>query len=656
MATTPRSADAFESVLKRRLTRRRLLVRGSELAAATCVVELARTGAAAASDSGFEPIAPSAADAVIVPEGFRSTVVLRWGDPLFPGVPALDPTAVAAGALLEPGAARAQARQFGFNCDGLGLFPVGPERLVVCVNHEFPSPDLLFPGWGEARRTQTRGRFVERNAEAVPYMQAAVGISIVELRRERAWRFEAGSPFNRRLTAHSRMELAGPARSHPLFRPTGGRPPLIALGTLGNCAAGSTPWGTYLTAEENTDDYFGNTAAAQLPAALGRAYERFGTRSGDSAYRWEYTDPRFDVAANPHESLKFGWIVEIDPFDAGRPIKKRTALGRFKHEGATTVLTGDGRAAAYMGDDEVFEYFYKFVSRDVVDLDDRSRNRDLLDEGVLHVARFFDDGRGEWVPLVWNEHPELGERHGFRSQGDVVIRCREAADRAGATPLDRPEDVAVDPRTGRVYLACTRNTTRGDAGAPGADAVNPRAPNPHGHIIELIEDRDDAGSTTFRWELLILAGDPARSGLRTTPVTAGSQLRSEETYYAGAADPDDLAPFASPDNLGFDSSGNLWIVTDGAQPRGTNDGCFVCPTSGPLRGAVKQFMSGPVGAEICGCELTADDRTLFLTIQHPGAGGSVTAPVSRWPDGGSAVSRPSLIAIDALEADRTLGY
>jgi hypothetical protein len=428
-------------------------------------------------------------------------------------------------------------------------------------------------------------------------------------------------------------------------------------GTFNNCAGGTTPWGTYLTAEENTDDFFGNLEQAALAPELARAYQRFGARRRDSVYRWEAADPRFDVARTPGEPLKFGWIVEIDPRDAAQPIKKRTALGRFKHEGATTTLAHDGRVAAYMGDDEAFEYFYKFVTAERFDPEQPERNRDLLDSGTLYVAKFFADGTGEWLPLVWHEHAALTPEGGFDSQGDVVVRCREAADAVGATPLDRPEDVAVNPLNGRAYLSCTMNPQRTDAATARAhaDASSPRSPNPSGHVIELIEDGDDAAATRFRWEVFVLAGDPNAGLLTALPRTEGLPLPPDATYYAGFADAAELSGFANPDNLGFDRYGNLWIVTDGAQPNGNNNGCFACPTTGEWRGAARQLMSGPIGAEICGCEITPDGRTIFLSVQHPGAGGSAAAPRSHWPDGGAAAPRDGLIAIYPEDAARKLG-
>jgi secreted PhoX family phosphatase len=608
-------------------------------------------------------VAPSNADTVIVPDGYRADVVVRWGDPLFESSVPLDPLAVAKGVLSTPEAAAAQAGQFGYNCDGLGLVARDSDRLLLCVNHEFPMPALMFPGWVEAREARALGAFVRERPAAVACMQAAVGLTVVEIERAARWRYVLGSRYNRRITAHTAMEITGPARAHPLLNPRNDRAPL-AFGTLGNCAAGTTPWRTYLTAEENVDDYFGNGAAATLDAPTELAHRRFGFRQRDSAHRWEYADSRFDSAVNPTELLKFGWIVELDPLDPESRPKKRTALGRFKHESATTVLAADGRAVVYMGDDQQFEYFYKFVSRGRFDPNRPEANRDLLDDGTLYVARLDDDGRGEWLALVHGTTPELTPQRGFASQADVVLRCREAADRLGATPLDRPEDVAVNPRTGRVYLSCTQNLGRdnGIAEVGGrtldtrTDRASPRAPNTSGHILEFIEQGADAAAMSFRWEVFLLAGAPSRDELVTAlPAEHAGSLDANVTYFGGAAAVEELSAFANPDNLGFDPDGNLWIVTDGNQPGNNNDGCFACPTEGAERGRVRQFMSGPVGAEVCGCEFTADGQALFLALQHPGEAGSATSPQSHWPDGGDAAPRPSVIAIEPESRGRKFG-
>ena len=653
-------ADPFRTVLERRLTRRCVLGAGTQLA----VCALAADAAWAAGESaelGFRTLRPNRLDAVTVPDGYRVHTVLRWGDPLFSGAAPLDASRVAGGGLLEPGAARRQERQFGYNCDGLGLFPLDEHRLVVCVNHEYPTAALLFPGWEEARREGRLAEFVRSQPQAVALMQAAVGLSVVEVDR-RSWRPRVDSRYNRRVTAHTEIELAGPACRHPLLGSSAGSTPIVH-GTLNNCAAGTTPWRTYLTAEENINDYFGN-GEAEVPPAVAAARRRLGVRRRESLYRWEFADSRFDASANPTESLKFGWVVEIDPFDPAARPKKRTALGRFKHEGATPVVAPDGRVAVYMGDDQQFEYFYKFVTAERFDPERPAANRNLLDAGTLYVARFFDDGHGEWLPLVFEGHPELTAERGFASQADVLLRCREAADRLGATPLDRPEDVAVNPRTNHIYVACTQGLERGRGVLTvggrevdsGTDAVNPRAPNPSGQILELAETAADPTATTFRWDVFVLAGAPSAEYLLTAlPAGDRTPLGAETTYFAGCQDAAELSAFANPDNLGFDAAGNLWIVTDGAQPQANNNGCFVCATEGKARGRVRQFMCGPVGAEICGCEVTSDGHALLLTIQHPGEGGSALAPISRWPDGGDSAPRPSLVAIQRAGRTGPLG-
>jgi secreted PhoX family phosphatase len=647
-------SPALRVLLAERLTRRRLLAGGAEVAVWSLAVAGLPKAASAGQALAFKPVVASTLDAVVVPDDYIADVLVRWGDPLFPGVGALDPKSVARGALLDHGAAADQARQFGYNCDGLGIVALDDDRALLCVNHEFPSPELLFPGWTEARQKRALGEFVRRHPAVVDYMQMAVGLSVVEIERRGRWRYKVSSPYNRRLTAKTPFELAGPASRHRLLNPRG-EAAAIVLGTFNNCSAGTTPWGTYLTAEENTDDFFGNGAAAALDEATAAAHRRFGLRQRDSAYRWEYADARFDSAKNPLESLKFGWIVELDPKAPGSRPKKRTALGRFKHESATTVLAADGRAVAYMGDDEQFEYLYKFVSRGRFDPERPAANADLLDDGTLFVAKFSADGRGEWLPLVHGAHPELTPERGFASQADIVLRCREAADRLGATPLDRPEDIAVHPRNGNVYVACTQNLARGSGigEANGreidssADAVSPRSPNTAGHIVEIAEQGADAAAASFRWEIFVLAGAPRAGGLLTAlPASAEPRLTADATYFAGVGDAAELSAFANPDNLGFDRDGNLWIVTDGAQPNKNNNGCFVCATEGPERGAVRQFMSGPAGAEISGCEFTADDRTLVLSVQHPGAGGGALAPTSHWPDGADTAPRPSVVAIE----------
>jgi secreted PhoX family phosphatase len=505
----------------------------------------------------------------------------------------------------------------------------------------------------EARDARAAGAFVRRPSVVGTCKPPSAGV--IESARASKWAYVRDSRYNRRIGSTA-MEITGRAR-HALLNPRGERaPPRSAR----SATARRHDAAHLITAEEMS-----TIISATVPQQADHRYRvDVSLRLRDSAYRWEHADPRFDVAANPAELCKFGWIVELDPFDPASRPKKRTALGRFKHEGATTVLAADGRAVVYMGDDQQFEYFYKFVSRGRFDVARPEANRDLLDEGTLYVARLDDDGRGEWLPLVHGEHPELTPERGFASQADVVLRCREAADRLGATPLDRPEDVAVHPSTGHVYLSCTQNLARDQGEAAVAartldtrtDRASPRAPNTAGHIVELIERGADAAATAFRWEIFLLAGTPNRQQLvAALPAEHLGSLAANVTYFGGATDVGELSAFANPDNLGFDNDGNLWIVTDGNQPDDNNDGCFACPTEGPERGHVRQFMSGPLGAEVSGCQFTADGGTLFLTLQHPGEAGSATNPQSHWPDGGEAAPRPSVIAIEPEARGRKFG-
>lgn len=670
----------FQALLEQRLSRRKLIASGAALApltlAAPALLEAssARADPPASARLGaltFEPIQGSTADAIVLPRGYTYDLLARWGDSLCPSTPDLDTSRLAHGVLLEPGAARRQERQFGQNCDAVQYFPLDArgarpasevegrsDRGLLCVNNEYTDDALMFPGHpGFAGAVRGEGReYVRRHPTVVTVSQAAQGVSIVEIERVRGrWRMLKDSRFNRRITARTPIDIAGAARGSALLctpeDPQGGR----VLGTMANCAGGRTPWGTYLSAEENIQDYFGNLAVLQergeVAAQLLDAHRRFRMWSRHSLYGWEVTDARFDLARNPREPFRFGWIVEIDPYDPARRPVKRTALGRFAHEGASPVVAADGRVVVYMGDDDKFEYVYKFVSSRRFDSRDSRANRNLLDEGTLYVARLEASGRGHWLPLVFDPKGPLSPASGFRDQAEVLVKARAAADVLGATPMDRPEDMEVDPVSGRIYFSCTRNELRsaqpqlmeyaGRQVQAGTDAANPRANNRYGHIIELREHGDDHTAREFRWEVFLLAGEPGGGGL----IADLTQVREDSAYYAGQKHASGLSPIGSPDNIGFDAKGHLWIVTDGPQPRGTNDGCWVCPTHGAARGRLLQFMSGPIGAEICGCQFTPDGETLFLSIQHPGEGGSVREPRSHWPDGGEAQPRSSVIAV-----------
>lgn len=613
------TSKTFQDILTRRIARRSFL-RGAVVGGPLLVVGASLWGlrGSEANNQGdqlqFRPISLDVQDRVLVPNGYAAQVLIRWGDPLFPAAPVFD--------LLHQNA-ETQSTQFGYNCDFVGYFALpryrsnNPNRGLLAVNHEYTTPELMFPGYVPGTPTQ----------QQVDIELAAHGVSIVEIRRHggKAWRYEQSSPLNRRITATTEMEITGPAAGYDWLQvsydPTGMR----VHGTLNNCAGGKTPWGTLLTCEENFHQYFANRDSLSDTDLRKAIHDRYGVPGGASERRWEHFYDRFDLVKEPNEPFRFGWVVETDPYDPHFVPKKRTALGRTKHEGATTVVARDGRVVVYTGDDERFEYMYKFVSSGTFNPARREANFHLLDDGTLYVARFNEDGGGTWIPLVGGQGPLASW-----SQAEVLINTRGAVDLVGATRMDRPEDIETNPVNGKVYCVFTNNTRRGVDTNPGPDVANPRSPNPHGHIIELTEAGNDPAATTFAWEIFMLCGDPRNP--------------EDETFFAGC-DPSLVSPISSPDNIVFDRQGNLWIATDG-QPSTfqKNDGFYAVPVGGEKRGCLQQFLSVPVGAETCGPEFTPDNHTLFLAVQHPGEGGTVEAPTSTWPDG-IPPPRPSVITV-----------
>ena len=552
-----------------------------------------------------------------VPEGYDGDILMRWGDPVLPGAPAFDP---------HKQSAAAQKLQFGYNNDYVAYLPMpggDPSRHgLLVVNHEYTNEELMFPGLGG--RQESKGvNFARMTKELVEIEMAAHGGSVLEIRREKSaegdkWRVVAGSKFARRLTAETPIALSGPAAGHDRIKTSADPEGRTVLGMVNNCSGGVTPWGTWLSCEENFNGYFWGKAESQPDAAK---LKRYGAPSNQ--YVWGKYFDRFDIAKEPNEINRFGWIVEIDPFDPAATPKKRTALGRVKHEGSAGILAKDGRYVVYTGDDERFDYVYKFVTEGRFDPQNRAANMDLLDRGALYVARYDADGTGEWLPLIHGKGP-LTAANGFASQADVLIDTRLAGDALGATKMDRPEDVEADPKTGRVYVILTNNTRRTQA---QVDAANPRANNRFGHIIEMTPDDGDHAALRFRWDILVKAGDPkvAATGASFHPATTSDGW------------------FGMPDNLAVDGQGRVWIATDGNSPAktGRGDGLWAIETEGSLRGASKHFFQVPAGAEMCGPFFTPDDETLFLAVQHPGeaddddpkaAPATFEAPATRWPD------------------------
>lgn len=573
---------------------------------------------ATSSTIGFEAIAPDTTDEITVPAGYVAAVLLRWGDPLHTMTIDFDP---------ENQTPEAQREQFGYNCDFNGYMPlpVGsdtPDKGLIVVNHEYTSPELMFPGYEVGNPTQ----------EQVDIEIAAHGLAIVEIERSgMEWTYNRDSDYNRRITGETEMLVTGPAAGHEWLKTSADPTGTKVNGTLNNCAAGKTPWGTVVTAEENFHQYFANLDAMDDDERK-EVHDRYGLPAGISERAWEMYHDRFDLGKEPNEPFRFGWAVEIDPYDPMSTPKKRTTLGRFRHEAQTFVVAPDGRVVCYTGDDERFEYIYKFITDGTFDSANREANMDILDSGTLYVAKFNDDGSGEWMPLVFGEGP-LTENNGFTSQGDVLVKTRLAADALGATKMDRPEDMEPNPVNKKIYVALTNNTKRGvDEGSPGTDKANPRADNKYGHVIEMTEDGDDHAALAFSWEIFLLCGDPADT--------------ETETYFAGYPK-DRVSKISCPDNVTFDKVGNLWISTDGMpKTLEINDGIFAVPVEGEERGYVRQFLSGVKGCEICGPEFNTDDTALFLNVQHPGEGGTYEEPISTWPDG-SGPPRPSLVVVQA---------
>lgn len=544
-----------------------------------------------------------------VAPGYEVQVLLRWGDALVPGLTEFDP-------LLQ--SAKEQALRFGYNNDYVGYIPldaVSPqlERGVMAVNHENVTPELMFKGGPRAH---------DLNKEQVDVCIAACGLSVFEvLRDKKGWMLKLDSKLNRRITPWSRFEFTGPAAGHPRLKSELSADGIATLGTYGNCAGGVTPWGTILSGEENVDDYF---LGDRSKLAEKENYTRFSHRE-NKGYGWGKYYSRWDLEKDPQGMLHAGWVIEIDPLDPNATPKKHTALGRFKHEGCNLYVNKDGRVVAYSGDDGNFEYIYRFISRNKFDPNNRESNKKLLSEGELSVAKFNEQGELYWLALVYGQGL-LTEKNGFHCQADVCFDTRKAADLLEATPMDRPEDVDINPKNGRVYAMLTKNYRRKRT---QRNPMNPRASNSGGHIIEFWPKDGDHAQPTFAWDVFLLAGDPKKGGTLYHPNI------SENGW------------FACPDNCTFDQRGNLWITTDSDRSHGIADGVWACEVDGTNRALTKCFLRAPVGAEVCGPQFTPDSTSFFAAIQHPAHRSNFDSPLTRWPDFNSKLPpRPALIVVN----------
>ncbi|MGA9254315.1 MAG: PhoX family phosphatase [Roseobacter sp.] len=570
-----------------------------------------------------------------IAEGYNADILLRWGDPITADAPEFD---------VNNQTAAAQLKQFGYNNDYVGFTALDDDgtRGLLCVNHEYTNEEVMFPGLGR----QDRAGFEGMTQDIVDIEMAAHGGTVVEIEQggNGKWALVRDSAYNRRITPlNTEMTFSGPAAGHDRMKTNADPTGMKVIGTINNCAGGMTPWGTYLMAEENFHGYFWTDVvdadgkpdvSAQAEA---KQMERYGVPG--RWYAWGQYYDRFNIDKEPNEPNRFGWVVEVNPRNPDAAPIKHTALGRFRHEGAETTVSKDGYLVIYSGDDNRFDYQYKYVSDGKVTDETSVFGSALLSEGTLYVARFDEDGSIAWLPLVHGNGP-LNASNGFTDQADVLIDTRLAADLLGATPMDRPEDAQPGPN-GTAYLMLTNNTRRT---ADQVNAANPRPESSFGHIIEIKEANEDHAAITGTWSILVKCGDP-------TVAAVGAEWNPETSENGW---------FGSPDNCAIDADGRLWISTDQGSnwgKTGKSDGLYALETEGDLRGHSKLFFRCPVGGELCGPYFHDSGETLFLAVQHPGTDGTkdykgferastFEDPATRWPDfDPSMPPRPSVVVV-----------
>ena len=549
----------------------------------------------------FNPVKANSLDTITVPDNFNWQVVAQWGDPLFSDAPEFDH--------LTRGTAESQALAFGDNNDGMDLFQIDGKNVMV-VNNEYTNRSVMF-GYNPSGLPET--------VEDVNKGKMAHGVTIMEVANTNGqWGIVKDSRFNRRFTPDTPIDIVGPARGSLLLKTKNDPDGETVLGTYNNCGNGRTPWGTYLACEENFNGYFSNSQGDDRP--LTKEQKRYGIKNTDWGYGWAKADDRFDLSVTPNEPNRHGWITEINP--ATGEAKKLTALGRFKHENAEVVIASDGRVVVYMGDDERGDYLYKFVSSEkYVEGGD---NHELLHKGELFVAKFSDDGTGTWINL---KKANMGT-------AETLVFARLAADKLGATTMDRPEWVAANPHKTEAYVCLTNNKNRGKEGKnQPVNAVNHRVNNQYGQIARWIPTDGNHSSDTFDWDLFVVAGNPAVH----TGDNAGSDNITQENM------------FNSPDGLKFDKFGNLWIQTDGKY---SDDGDFAgmgnnqMLLGNTLTGEISRFLVGPKECEVTGLTWSVDHKTMFVGIQHPGEKGD-----SLFPGGVGTIPRSAIVAIQRNDGE-----
>ncbi len=655
--------QTFANVLEARFGRRELLKGGLGAAVVGLFGGMALSGCNSSSSGagnggsapvellGFDAVPVSEMDEIVVPEGYSFQVIGRWGDPIIGGTPefALDNTGAD------------QAGQIGSHHDGMHYFPIegedpyegSSEDGLLVLNHEYVESRYMHAsavGQELNAWVVTFKEDLSRDADEVLKEMNAHGVSVYRINKnsDNTWSIQYDSR-NRRITALTPMEIQGPVRGSDLVRTKYSPQGHATRGTINNCAHGVTPWNTYLAAEENWAGYFCNADETRP-----REHSRYGVIAGSfSRYNWHRADNgadeflRFDASSTGSDATEdyrnepncFGWMVEIDPFDPDSTPKKRTAMGRFAHEGVVFQPAEEGRpVVCYSGDDARFEYIYKYVSAQ--NFHKATAGGHLLDTGTLYVARFNEDGSGEWLPLVYGLNG-LTEANGFSSQADVLVNTRLAADFVGATKMDRPEWGAVDPNTRQVYFTLTNNTRRED---DETDAMNPRGPNYHGHIIRWREQDDDPAALLFAWDIFAVAGDASGVDSLTGGRDGAGNALTEDNK------------FSSPDGLWIDKDSRIWIQMDMSESvMNVNPTYAMMGNNGmlaadPVSGEIRRFLTGPLGQEITGVITTPDQRTMFINVQHPGAttteedfaAGRLTGT---WPDHNGGYGRSATVVI-----------
>jgi len=607
MVNPPVETTEFEQLVDTAVSRRGFLGASIGMGASALVMGVTSSFpmtalAKASSRITFDAVAANSKDTMTVPNGYSWQILASWGDPLWSKGVAFDNATRGTGA--------SQELAFGDNNDGMSLF-THEGKNILAVNNEYVNRSIIY-GNRESKLPET--------ADDVRKGKAGHGVTVMEVKAaDGKWSIVKDSPYNRRITADTDMEITGPARGHALLKTAADPSGTTSKGTWNNCGNGRTPWGTYLACEENFNGYF---SSSDENYERSDALKRYGVNNKDWGYNWAMTDERFDISKNPNEPNRAGYIVEIDPLDPTSTPKKRTALGRFKHENAEVVMADNGHVVVYLGDDERGEFLYKFVSEKKYI--EGGNNTDLLENGDLFVAKFYAGGRGEWLALT--------PKTAGMSDAQICIHTRIASSKVGATTMDRPEWVAANPQKAEAYVALTNNKNRGIKPNAGGDETpvggpNPRAENNYGQVVRWQPAGSDHTAAQFTWDLFVLAGNPT--------------VHSDA--YAGSPNINAENMFNSPDGLAFDPMGTLWIQTDGNYSNAedfANQGNNQMLAADPETGEIRRFLVGPKECEITGITWSSDLKTMFVGVQHPGEKGD-----SHFPDGGDSVPRSAIVAI-----------